>query len=62
MKRSSGKRLKGRLLAVWVPEKLIPRLDEGAKKEDSDRSKFIRNAIREKLARHAAPKKRTSKP
>jgi metal-responsive CopG/Arc/MetJ family transcriptional regulator len=53
MKRGSGKKPKGRLLAVWVPGKLMPRLDQGARKEDSDRSKFVRNAIREKLARHA---------
>ncbi|HEY1718479.1 MAG TPA: ribbon-helix-helix protein, CopG family [Verrucomicrobiae bacterium] len=42
----------GKLLTVWVSKSLMPRLDEGVKKEDSDRSKFIRNAIREKLARH----------
>ena len=51
MKRSSGKMSKGKLLAVWVPAKLLPRLDQGARKEDSDRSKFVRHAIREKLAR-----------
>ena len=52
MKRGSGKKPKGKLLAVWVPGKLMPRLDQGARKEDSARSKFVRNAIREKLARH----------
>jgi metal-responsive CopG/Arc/MetJ family transcriptional regulator len=52
MKRGSGKKPKGRLLSVWVPGKLMPRLDQGARKEESDRSKFVRNAIREKLARH----------
>lgn len=57
MKRSS-KRQKGKLLSVWVSATLLPRLDEGAKKEDSDRSKFIRNAIREKLSQPGgAPKK-----
>jgi metal-responsive CopG/Arc/MetJ family transcriptional regulator len=54
MKRGSGKKPKGKLLAVWVPGQLMPRLDQGAKKEDSDRSKFVRNAIREKLARHGS--------
>jgi metal-responsive CopG/Arc/MetJ family transcriptional regulator len=49
MKRS-GKRRKGKLLSVWVSAKLLPRLDEGAKREDSGRSKFVRNAIREKLS------------
>jgi len=46
-----GKRRKGKLLSVWVSKSLLPCLDEGVKREDSDRSKFIRNAIREKLAR-----------
>ena len=51
MKRGSGKKPKARLLAVWVPKKLLPSLDRGVRTEDSDRSKFIRDAIREKLAR-----------
>ena len=58
MKRGSGKKPKGRLLSVWVPGKLMPCLDQGARKEDSDRSKFVRNAIREKLTRHNAPGKK----
>ena len=51
MKRGSGKRPKGRMLAVWVPETLLLLLDQGVRKVNSDRSKFIRRAIREKLAR-----------
>jgi metal-responsive CopG/Arc/MetJ family transcriptional regulator len=62
MKRGSGKKPKGKLLAVWVPKGLLPRLDQGARQEDSDRSKFIRNAIREKLARQGSSRKRTAKP
>ena len=58
MKRGSGKKPKGKLLAVWVPGRLMPCLDQGARKEDSDRSKFVRNAIREKLTRHNAPGKK----
>ncbi len=58
MKHGSGKQPKGKLLAVWVPGKLMPCLDQGARKEDSDRSKFVRNAIREKLTRHNAPGKK----
>jgi len=58
MKRGSGKKPKGKLLAVWVPRELLPRLDQGARKEDSDRSKFIRNAIREKLARQGTAVKK----
>jgi len=52
MKHGAVKRQGSKLLAVWVSKSFLPRLDEGVKKEDSDRSKFIRNAIREKLARH----------
>jgi metal-responsive CopG/Arc/MetJ family transcriptional regulator len=58
MKHGSGKKPKGKLLAVWVPGKLMPCLDQGARKEDSDRSKFVRNAIREKLTRHNTPGKK----
>jgi metal-responsive CopG/Arc/MetJ family transcriptional regulator len=58
MKHGSGKKPKGKLLAVWVPGRLMPCLDQGARKEDSDRSKFVLNAIREKLTRHNAPGKK----
>jgi metal-responsive CopG/Arc/MetJ family transcriptional regulator len=51
MKAGARKRLSNKLLTVWVSEALLPSLDKGVQKEDSDRSKFIRNAIREKLAR-----------
>ena len=56
MKRS-GKERKGKLLSVWVSATLLPRIDEGAQKEDSDRSKFVRNAIREKLSQPGRRKK-----
>jgi metal-responsive CopG/Arc/MetJ family transcriptional regulator len=62
MKRGSGKKPKGRALAVWVPGILMPPLDAGARKEDSDRSQFVRNAIREKLARYRTPRKKRSQP
>jgi len=51
MKRRQEKRPGSKLLSVWVPQGLVPLLDRGVRREDSDRSKFIRNAIREKLAR-----------
>jgi len=53
-----GKKHKGKLLSIWVSATLLPQLDEGVKKEDSDRSKFIRNAVREKLSRHRAAVKK----
>lgn len=34
------------MLTVWVPDELFPMLDAGVQKTDSDRSKFVRNAIR----------------
>jgi hypothetical protein len=43
---------KTKLLTVWIPESLDSCLALGAAKEDSDKSKFVRNAIREKLIRH----------
>jgi metal-responsive CopG/Arc/MetJ family transcriptional regulator len=58
MKRGSGKKPKGKLLAVWVPRGLLPRLDQAARKEDSDRSTFVRDAIREKLARQGTAVKK----
>lgn len=56
---NSLRRKKGtsKLLTVWVSESLLPLLDKGVQKEDSDRSKFIRNAIREKLARQGIVRK-----
>ena len=39
------------MITVWVPHPLIPLIDLGLEKLDTDRSKFIRNAIREKLDR-----------
>jgi metal-responsive CopG/Arc/MetJ family transcriptional regulator len=58
MKRSSARKWGSKLLSVWVPKAMVPLLDEGVRKEDSDRSKFIRNAIREKLARDGVRKNR----
>lgn len=49
MKRGVIRKSESKLLGVWVPGDLIPLLDIGVRKEDSDRSKFIRQAIREKL-------------
>jgi len=56
MNRGSGKKPKGKLLAVWVPGELLPSLDRAVRKEGSNRSQFIRDAIHRKLARHQAAK------
>jgi len=39
------------MIALWIPLPLAAALDRGVKVEDSDRSKFIRNALRERLMR-----------
>ena len=46
------KKRQAKMITIWVPKELLPPLAEGVKKIDSDRSKFVRNAIREKLTRH----------
>jgi metal-responsive CopG/Arc/MetJ family transcriptional regulator len=40
------------LLTVWVPRAYFPIIERAVRKTDTDRSKFVRAAIREKLARH----------
>ena len=52
MKRGSVRKAESRMITVWVPRSLIPIIDQGLAKLDTDRSKFIRNAIREKLAQN----------
>jgi metal-responsive CopG/Arc/MetJ family transcriptional regulator len=52
MKRGSIKKDECKQIPLWVPTTMVPLIDRGVELEDSDRSKFIRNAIREKLARH----------
>ena len=40
------------LMTLWVPKPYFPLIQKGVRKTDLDRSKFVRAAIREKLARH----------
>lgn len=44
-----------RLLNVWVPKDLFPLIDQAVRALDTDRSKFVRNAIREKIASTIKP-------
>jgi len=44
-------RQKAALVAVWMPKKMKETLDQAVVSMDSDRSKYIRTAVREKLAR-----------
>lgn len=54
MKRQRDKHKKaGRtLVGAWLPDDLIPALDRAVSLEDSDKSKFLRNALRDRIARH----------
>lgn len=51
MQRGAVKKTKSKMLTTWVPKDLIGLLDKGVVKLDTDRAKFIRSAIREKLSR-----------
>jgi len=50
MKRATTKR-NSKMVNVWLPESLIAVIDTAVVEQDTDRSKFIRQAIREKTAR-----------
>lgn len=51
MKRGAVTKHDSKLINIWVPETLLPLIDRAVRMEDTDRAKFIRGAIREKLAR-----------
>jgi metal-responsive CopG/Arc/MetJ family transcriptional regulator len=55
MKRGVIKKTESRLITIWFPDSVLPLIDQGIQIEDSDRSKFIRRAVREKLARLNIP-------
>jgi len=46
MKRGSVDTKKSELVALWIPHPLLIALDRAVEVEDSDRSKFIRRALR----------------
>jgi len=51
---ASKKSRRGVFVGVWIPETLLPVLDRAVVTDDTDRSKFIRIAMREKLQRRTA--------
>jgi metal-responsive CopG/Arc/MetJ family transcriptional regulator len=53
MTRGTVKTKEAEMVAVWLPKPLAAALDVGVQKTDSDRSKFIRAALREKIERDA---------
>ncbi|HEV2452757.1 MAG TPA: ribbon-helix-helix domain-containing protein [Verrucomicrobiae bacterium] len=58
MKRGAITKESAKLVNFYAPDELLVIVDEAVVQLDSDRSKFIRGAIREKLERH---KKRVPK-
>ena len=55
MNRGSTRKAGTKLLTVWVPEEMAGAVDAAVIKLDSDKSKFARKAIREKLAKLKIP-------
>jgi metal-responsive CopG/Arc/MetJ family transcriptional regulator len=53
-KRGAVEKTAATLVAVWLPNDVLTALDATVKKEDSDRSKTIRKALRFHLDRRTA--------
>ena len=52
MKRGAVSKNVSKLITLWVPSALLPYINQGVIITDTDRSKFIRQAVREKLQRN----------
>ncbi len=53
-KRGAVRKATSKFLGVWLPDPLVDIIDQEIVRTDSDRSKFMRSAIKEKLERRAA--------
>ncbi len=51
MKRGAVRNKNAQLLGAWLPDAMIVLLDQAVQEHDTDRSKFVRAAIREKLTK-----------
>jgi len=49
MKRGAVKKSEARLINVWIPVPVVTVMDKAVHDLDTDRAKFIRQAIREKI-------------
>jgi metal-responsive CopG/Arc/MetJ family transcriptional regulator len=49
MKRGAIQKSKSKAVLVFFPNEIMPLIDHAVVDQDTDRSKFIRNAVREKL-------------
>lgn len=50
LKRGAFRRDDCVFIGAWVPEAWVGKIDEVVTTEDTDRSKFLRSALREKLS------------
>jgi len=55
MKRGAIQKRKARLVSLWIPKDMDKAIVDVVEAEDSDKSKFIRAAIREKVRRLGVP-------
>lgn len=51
MKRGAVRKSESVFLGVWVPSRMVRALDDAVDSMDSDRSKFVRAALEEKVNR-----------
>lgn len=49
-RRGAVTKSESRAVIVYFPKTIIPLIDEAVRLRDTDRSKFIRSAVREKLS------------
>lgn len=52
-KRGPSPQGESEFIGVWIPKQLVELLDRAVRKSDTDRSKLLRAAVREKLERAA---------
>jgi len=52
MKRGAVKKADSTLINFYAPDRLVEMVEQAVVELDTDKSKFIRGAIREKLIRH----------
>jgi metal-responsive CopG/Arc/MetJ family transcriptional regulator len=55
MKRGAVWKKEARMITLWIPNVLLPVIDRAVVNHDTDRAKYIRQAIREKLIREGVP-------
>jgi metal-responsive CopG/Arc/MetJ family transcriptional regulator len=55
MKRANTRKRRTKFLGTWVSDALLALLDEAVEAGDTDRSKLIRHALKEKVAKTLQP-------